>query len=133
MIPEVSDDIRADFRLGAAPARTFKLDIENGTIRGETDGAEALMQAVYMILSTKRYEWLIHSWDYGSEVLSLIGRDMHYCIPEAERMIREALLTDDRIRDVRDFRFETEKNRLRVFFTVVSIYGETEGETEVTL
>ena len=133
MIPDISAAPGADIKTGTRPSGTFLLNHDNNTVGGAIDGTRALEQAVFMMLSTKRYEWLIHSWNYGSEILSLIGRDMHYCIPEAERMIRETLLTDDRISEVKDFVFDAQKNRLRVSFTVVSVYGELPAETEVTL
>nr|WP_313785006.1 DUF2634 domain-containing protein [Paenibacillus larvae] len=38
------------------------------------DGLEAIRQAVHKILHTERYEHLIYSPDYGSELTGLIGQ-----------------------------------------------------------
>ncbi len=85
------------------------------------------------ILNTERYAWLIHSWNYGVELHSLIGQDPDFCIPEIERCVREALLQDDRITAVDDFSFEKHKKSIAATFTVHTIYGDIESETEVTI
>ena len=101
-------------------------------ISGFTDGAEALRQTVYFILSTERYVYPIYSWDYGVELASLFGKPMSFVKSELPRRITEALLTDDRITAVRDFEFEKrERHSLHVTFTVVSTVGELRGGLEV--
>ena len=79
------------------------------------------------------HAWLIHSWNYGVELHSLIGQDPDFCIPEIERCVREALLQDDRITAVDDFSFEKHKKSIAATFTVHTIYGDIESETEVTI
>lgn len=74
------------------------------------DGKEAVRQAIYLILNTERYAWLIHSWNYGVELHSLIGQDPDFCIPEIERCVREALLQDDRITAVDDFSLKSTRS-----------------------
>lgn len=86
-----------------------------------------------MILNTQRYQWLIHSWSYGVELQSLIGKDVDYCVPEIERQVREALLQDDRITAVEDFRFEIQKKKVLTSFTITTIFGEIKGEMEVEI
>lgn len=54
------------------PTKTYK--IKDNRIVGFTDGKEALKQAIQLILGTERYEYLIYSWNYGSELNGLIGR-----------------------------------------------------------
>ena len=98
MIPQVQDDIKQDFTIEPLPSRTFRMNHNNLTIIGTIDEIQAVEQAVFLILNTERYEWLIHSWDYGVELHNLIGKDVEYCIPEIERRVREALLQDDRFR-----------------------------------
>ena len=54
----------------------------------------------------------------------LLGKRQEYIEVEAERMIREALLIDDRITDVINFEFEQiDRAGLHVTFSVVSKYG----------
>lgn len=128
MIPKSSTDLRGAVTLTTLPGKTFQL---NGP--GMIDGREAVRQAVQLILSTERYAWLIHSWDYGVELHALIGQDPDFCIPEIERSVREALLQDDRITAVDGFSFETHKRSISAAFTVHTVYGGFESETEVNI
>lgn len=111
MIPQVQDDIKQDFTIETLPSRTFRMNHNTLTIIGTIDEIQAVEQAVFLILNTERYEWLIHSWDYGVELHNLIGKDVEYCIPEIERRVREALLQDDRITAVQNFEFTVNKNK----------------------
>ena len=133
MIPQTGGLLRQDFSFAQKPSRTFKLDRENGCVVGMADGLEAVRQAVYLILNTERYQWLIHSWDYGAELQSLVGTPPDFCVAEIERRVREALLQDDRIRSVENFTFEVSKKTITAQFTVVSIFGEVPVGAEVNL
>lgn len=115
------------------PSRTFRMNHNNLTIIGTIDEIQAVEQAVFLILNTERYEWLIHSWDYGVELHNLIGKDVEYCIPEIERRVREALLQDDRITAVQNFEFTVNKKKVLTTFTVVSIFGEINAELGVEI
>lgn len=133
MTPQVTTNISQEFTIATLPGKTFKMHHDIKRIVGTIDQLQAVEQAVYLILNTERYEWLIHSWDYGVELKELIGKDVDYCIPEIERRVTEALLQDDRITAVQDFEFAEQKNSVLATFTVVSIYGETETEMEVEI
>ncbi len=130
MIPQVSDDI-LDIEVESQPSKTYCLDIENGRIRGIADNLEAVRQAVYLILNTERYDCLIYSWNYGVELKELIGQPREYAYSEIKRCITEALLQDDRITAVDDFEFETAEKTVHVRFTVYTIFGDMEVETDV--
>ncbi len=104
------------------PTKTYK--IKDNRIVGFTDGKEALKQAIQLILGTERYEYLIYSWNYGSELNGLIGRQKDIAESEFKRRIREALSQDDRINNVDNFMFNYDKDGVEVSFTVFSIYGE---------
>lgn len=103
----------------------------NDRINGYVDGLDAIAQAVYLILSTERYEFIIYSWDYGVELVDLIGQPMPYVMSELPRRIKEALIQDNRIDDVKDFAFEQHGKRLHTTFTVVSNVGNISTELEV--
>lgn len=130
MIPKVDNDLLT-LDVETQPSLTYALDIENGRIRGMVDNLESVKQAVYLILSTECYAWLIYSWNYGVELVDLIGQPKDYALPEIQRCITEALLQDDRITAVDGFEFETGKKSIHVTFTVHSIFGDTEVETDV--
>ena len=102
-------------------------------INGYTDGADALIQTIYLILSSERYQHIIYSWDYGVELVDLIGQPMSYVLSELPRRIRDALFQDDRIEDVIDFTYEKERNRLHITFTVVSNVGNISTAMEVAI
>ena len=114
------------------PSLTYGIDFERGRIRGMIDELEAVKQAVFLILQTERYRYLIYSADYGSELEGLIGRDQLFVQSELKRRIREALMQDDRIEDVTNFRLQFNGDSVLVRFTVISIFGEIEVEQEVT-
>lgn len=130
MIPNVSDELLT-LAEETQPGLTYALDIENGRVRGKTDGLDALKQAVYLILSTERYENLIYSYNYGVELDNLIGQPREYALPEVERRIAEALKQDDRVSSVDNFIFENGRNAVHVTFTVHSDLGEMEVTTDV--
>ncbi len=130
MIPEVEADM-LDIEVKTEPSRTYALDIENGRIRGIADELEAVKQAVYLMLNTERYDHLIYSWDYGVELKELAGEQKEYAYPEIKRCITEALLQDDRITAVDDFKFESSLKAVHVKFKVYTIYGDMEVETDV--
>lgn len=133
MIPQTGDDLRQDFVFTTLPSRTLKMDHDYKTINGTIDQIQAVEQAVFLILTTERYQWLIFSWDYGVELQNLIGKDPEYCIPEIERRIREALLQDGRITAVENFQFELNKRKVLTTFTVISIFGEITTTLEVDI
>ncbi|QDY21912.1 hypothetical protein CGQ39_13410 [Clostridium botulinum] len=116
----ISDDLEVEEII--EPTKTYK--IKDNKIVGFTDGKEALKQAIQLILGTERYEYLIYSWNYGSELNGLIGKQKDIAESEFKRRIREALSQDDRINNVDNFIFKYDKDGVEVSFTVFSIYGE---------
>lgn len=113
------------------PTKTYKVDFEKGSIVGFCDEVEALKQAIYLILNTERYEYLIYSWNYGVEFKGVIGKNKAIEESEYKRVIKEALVQDDRIEDVDNFTFNYEKDSALIRFTVFSIYGEIQFERVV--
>ena len=83
-------------------SRTYKIDFGTNTVSGYIDGVDAMRQAIYKILQTERFAYLIYSWDYGVELQGLYGKSSSVVQSELSRVIREALLADARITDIRD-------------------------------
>lgn len=127
MIP-VNDDLTPDLEMGGQPSYTYKLDMEKSRIKGFVDEKDAILQAIYKILTTERYKHEIYSWNYGVELNDLIGKPLPYVYPEIERRVTEALTADDRIESVSDFSFENKDNSVIASFTVNSIYGDVKIE-----
>lgn len=112
------------------PSKTYR--IKDNRIAGLCDGIESLKQSIYLILCIERYEYLIYSWNYGSELKGVIGMDKDIAESEFKRRVREALLQDDRVNNVDNFIFEYEKDSALVKFTVFSIYGDFEMDKKVS-
>lgn len=134
MIPEIEDLEIDDFEMEEEPSKTFKMIREQEVINGYVDEIEAVEQAIYMILNTERYKYIIYSMEYGFESEDLYGEPISYVCPELKRRITEALLQDDRILSVNDFKFDISKKKtVYVTFTVESIFGEIESEKVVNV
>lgn len=109
MIPSVTGFLEQDFEIETQPTNTYKMELESNLIRGYTDGQEAMKQAIFKILSTERYQYVMYSWNYGIELIDLYGEPVSYVCPELERRITEALTWDERIESVDNFEFDTSK------------------------
>ena len=116
------------------PSLTYCLDMENHRIMGKIDGADSVMQAIKKILNTDKYAYEIYDWNYGQQLLKLLGKDFDYVIAEIPRIINDALKQDNRIKDVTDFTFKkTDYNSLYVTFLVRTIFCFLYYETEVAI
>lgn len=102
-------------------------------IEGFVDELEALKQSIYKRLATEQYEYPIYSFKYGVAWKELIGEEQPYVRAEMKRMIQEALLQDDRIREVDGFSFEFSGDTCKCSCNVASIYGDFDIEVEATV
>lgn len=114
-------------------SKTFRLNEKNKKIEGAIDGLDAVRQAVYFILSTPRYTLEILSWDYGVELEDLYGKERGYTEGDLERRITEALMEDDRIKGLEDFKIKFEKEIAEISFTVMTDFGKFAVERSVTI
>lgn len=129
-----SDILTSDFEYVTQPSKTYKLNVDKDTISGGyVDGIEAVKQAIFKILNTERFDYIIYSWNYGVEIKNLIGQHVSFAIPELERVITEALMQDDRIEEVKDFDFSKNNSDIIIKFTVISTEGNTTIEKVVSL
>lgn len=126
MIPKI--EISADVTVREQPTKTYKMELYKGNyILGFVDSQKAMEQAIYKIIRTERYKYIIYSWNYGIELEDLFGMPVEYCIVELERRISEALLQDNRITAVHSFEFDTEKERGTVLikkFIAETLFGK---------
>lgn len=105
--------------------------VDADRLSGYVDGLEAVAQTVYITLSTERYKFIIYSWDHGIELVDLFGKPIPYVISELPRRIKDALIQDDRITDVVDFKFEKNGKRLHTSFTVLTDIGKISTALEM--
>lgn len=134
MIPNI-DILLNDIKEIEYPTNTYKIEdaYNYERINGHTDDLDAIVQAIYLILNTERYRFPIYSWDYGVELIDLIGKPMPYVMSEIPRRVKEALTQDNRISDVKDFTFEVNKKKLHTTFTVVTVIGDIPTTLEVDI
>lgn len=137
MIPETPDYLNADNatkKYTILPTYTYKVDVENRKIEGNIDGREAVMQFIQKVLDIGKYDYEIYDWYYGNELQKLIGKSTPFVIAEIPRIVKEALLTDDRIIDVKDFIFsQTNIDSIHVICTVNTVYGIIPYDLEVAV
>lgn len=127
MIPSGNTILTTELNVVTQPSKQHKMDLNKNRILGVCDNLEAMKQAIYKILNTERYKYIIYSWDYGIELIDLYGKSPMYVCPELERRVKEALLQDDRIKGVDNFEFDTSKKGVvSVTFTVHTLFGDTE-------
>lgn len=117
-------NVVSEYKIIKHPTKTYYFDIENKRIVGMTDGIRAMKQAIYKILMTERYEYLIYNHNYGTELKDLFGKDTSIACAVLQRRIKDALIADDRITDVCDFEFSKNRNTVSIKFTVVTEFGE---------
>lgn len=108
------------------PSKTYEFDFDSGEFTERMiDEETALKQAIAKSLRTPRFRYLIYTTDYGSEIMGLIGADVtqEYLNAEIPRMVKEALLVDDRIDDILDVVTTREKEVVNISFQVVTSEG----------
>lgn len=135
MIPATNGFLNADLEITEQPSKTYGMNMDTGkTITGYVDGAEAMKQAIYKILSTERYAYVMYPWSYGIELQDLFGEPVSYVCPELERRITEALTQDDRVTEVTDYEFDLPKPGIvHVTFIVHTKFGNINAEKEVNI
>lgn len=131
MIPLVGEYMLSGYETMQQPSRTYRMHLDERRISGLFSGIEAVKQAIYKILNTERYDYLIYSWNYGAELVELFGQPIPYVYSDIKRKITEALLRDDRITDVGDFSFSHDREKVTVKFIVTTTEGDIEIENEV--
>lgn len=118
--------------LVTTPTKTYK--IINGRIAGYTDGLDAMRQAIDKLLNTERFAYLIYSENYGVELEDLIGEQMDLVKSEIERVVTEAIETDDRVISVDNFLIINETiDALTISFDVATVFGNISIEREVAV
>lgn len=134
MIPSASAFFEQNFELDEQPTLTYQMNLNRKSIQGYTDKLEAMKQAIFKILSTERYQYIMYSGNYGIELLDLYGEPITYVCPELERRITEALTWDERIESVDDFEFDTsKKGEILVTFIAHTVYGDVAAERTVNV
>ena len=127
-----TDEVKVDntFPMYKEVAWDFKRNIpilENGDFK-IVEGNNAIKVWVYKALLTPRYNYSIYTWDYGSELLDLIGKAYTPSLTkeEAKRLIKEALEINPYILEVEITDINFKDSLLSADIKIVTIYGESE-------
>lgn len=130
MLPELNLINQLDEQM---TSRTYNINRNTNRISGYIDDKDAIIQAIYLILQTERYESMIYNWYYGVEFDDLIGKNKDYVTSELQRVIREALTEDDRITEVSDFDITYTEDSALIVFLVQTNIGDITIEWEVNI
>lgn len=122
-------EVISDYENELMSSKTYRLDLNTKRITGYIDGAEAVRQAIYMILSTERASFAIYGTDegidYGTEMERFIGKSFSFIKSDIERTVTDALTQDERILSVTDFSIsDPVGDSLTFSFTVSTIFGD---------
>lgn len=101
--------------------------IENGEFK-IVEGNEAIKTWVYLALLTPNKQYPIYSWDYGTEVKELIGKNYTKALTkaEAQRLIEECLIINPYIVEVQVIDAIFKENTLTCDIKIATIYGDLE-------
>lgn len=130
MLPELNLINQLDEQM---TSYTYNINRNTNRISGYIDDKDAIIQAIYLILQTERYESMIYNWYYGVEFDGLIGKQRDYVASELQRVIREALTEDDRILEVSDFEITYTEDSALIVFLVETNIGDITVEWEVNI
>lgn len=106
--------------------KTYKFDTRTGEIRGMIDKADALYQFIWKAILTPRFRHIIYSSDYGCELWDVIGisdASDAFIQSEIKRTVKEALIYDSRIKDVRDIEITQDLDAVYISCTVETVEG----------
>lgn len=111
-----------DIELELDASKTYR--VLNGRVVGWIDNKQALRQAIEKLLHTERYMYEIYTDEYGIELQALIGENFDLVEAEIGRIIKEALLADDRVVNVENIQAtKLDSTSLLIMFSVESIFG----------
>ena len=131
------------------PSKTYKLNlnvittyeednmlktIETDRIEGYVDKVDAVKQAIYHILMTERYAYLIYDDNYGVELEQYIGADLEYIETTIEDTLKEALTHDLRIYDIKvNSVNKIDTDKVLINFTAFTTYGDLVLEVNINV
>lgn len=89
-------------------------------------GIEALKVWIYKAILADRFVYEIYSWDYGTELINLVGQKFSQGLTESEafRYVREALEINPYIIEVKNNGVSFKGDVLTINVIVSTVYGE---------
>lgn len=91
-----------------------------------TEGKEAVLVWAWKALHTPRFRYEIYSWSFGNETESVMGQNFSDDLKRAEaaRFVRECLLINPYITDVKDILISLTEDVLKIQGKLITVYGE---------
>ena len=100
-------------------------EISDDMAEKKIDKINSVRQAIKHILSTERYSNPIYSENYGVELEQFLGNDFEVVVARIEFVLNDALLQDNRIKNVIvDDIIEHDMDGCEVKIIVNTIYGD---------
>lgn len=91
-------------------------------------GKEAVFVWAWKALTTQRFRYEIYTWDFGSEIESLIGQPFTDELKQSEaaRYVQECLLINPYITGVLNVNVTFNDEIIKISCTIETIYGEVD-------
>jgi phage baseplate assembly protein W len=127
------EDIVAEEETKSEPT-DYEIDFATGELTGRIiTGLPAIVQWIRLTLGTERYFYNQFSWNYGSELETLIGQGFNEEVitSEVQRMVADALSTNDDIDGISSLEVAMNEDSLNIDFTVETAYGSEEVNINV--
>lgn len=108
--------------------------IENGQLK-IVEGNDALKVWIYKVIKTERYKYVVYNDDYGTEIFKYIGKNYTRKYTEAEivRDIKEALLINEYIIEIKKINANYIGSTLTVAVELTTIYSDLELEVALSV
>ena len=105
MTPNFDNEyLEQEIEIVMQPSFTHKMLIEEERVKGYTDGEEAVKQFIYKCINTEKGIYPIYP-NFGVKKRDLFGKPKNYAFVVLTRRISDALMLDDRIEDVYEFKY----------------------------
>lgn len=118
------------------PLREIAIDFKTGSPIVENkqfkvvEGLEALKVWIYRALKVERFVYDIYSWNFGSEIHTLRGRNYSQALTneEVKRYIKESILINPYVLDVNVISVVFEDSLLSVSLKLDTVFGDSDFE-----
>lgn len=105
MTPNFDNEyLEQEIEIVLQPSFTHKMLIEEERVKGYTDGEEAVKQFIYKCINTEKGIYPIYP-NFGVKKRDLFGKPKNYAFVVLTKRITDALMLDDRIEDVYEFKY----------------------------
>lgn len=114
--------------------KEYGINFKTMALTGEiVEGVDALAIWCYFALKTARYRFRAYTWQYGSEIETIIGKGygINYTKSEIERFISDCVKCHPNISGIENTEMSFESDgRLLVHFTLVTDFGNKDLDFE---